>query len=110
MESALRCLKAKSELLKAEMNLDLAKEVLRCHVTELESITMQSIEKHVCQYFKIEPQVLRSKSRKKIHSYPRNVYVYLCRHYTDATLEDIGKSINRNHSTALYASEVIECR
>ncbi len=108
MESALRCLKAKSELMKAEMNLDLAKEVLRCHVTEQETITMQSIEKHVCQYFKIEPHVLRSKSRKKIHSYPRNVYVYLCRQYTDATLEDIGKSINRNHSTALYASEVIE--
>jgi len=110
MESALRCLKAKSELMKAEMNLDLAKEVLRCHVTEQETITMQSIEKHVCQYFKIEPCVLRSKSRKQIHSYPRNVYVYLCRHYTDATLEDIGKSINRNHSTALYASEVIEHR
>ena len=108
MESALRCLKAKSELMKAEMNLDLGKEVLRCHITEQESITMQSIEKHVCQYFKIEPQVLRSKSRKKTHSYPRNVYVYLCRHYTDSTLEDIGKSINRNHSTALYASEVIE--
>jgi chromosomal replication initiator protein len=107
MESALRCLKAKSELLKADMNLDLAREVLRCHVTEQEPITMQHIEEHVCRYFKIEPEVLRSKSRKKIHSYPRSVYVYLCRHYTDATLEDIGKSINRNHSTILYASEVI---
>ncbi len=108
MESALRCLAAKSELLKAEMNLDLAKEVLQCHVTEQETITMQDIERHVCHYFKVEPEVLRSKSRKKIHSYPRSVYVYLCRHYTDATLEDIGKSIHRNHSTALYASEVIE--
>ncbi|MEE9612331.1 MAG: helix-turn-helix domain-containing protein, partial [Desulfatiglandales bacterium] len=46
--------------------------------------------------------------RKKIHSYPRSIYVYLCRHHTDATLEDIGRSINRNHSTVLYASEVIE--
>ena len=108
MESALRCLAAKSELLKAEMNLDLAKEVLQCHVTEQETVIMRDIERHVCHYFKIEPEVLRSKSRKKIHSYPRSVYVYLCRHYTDATLEDIGKSIHRNHSTALYASEVIE--
>ena len=48
------------------------------------------------------------KRTAKIHSFPRNLYIYLCRRYTDATLENIGKSINRNHSTVLYASEVIE--
>jgi chromosomal replication initiator protein len=108
MESALRCLKANSELMKAEINLDLAKEVLKCHVSEQEFTTMEDIERLVCRYFKIDTALLRSKSRKKIHSYPRSIYVYLCRHYTDATLEDIGKSIQRNHSTVLYASEVIE--
>jgi chromosomal replication initiator protein len=108
MESALRCLKAKSELMNAKMNLGLAKDVLRCHVTEQESTTLEDIEKIVCRYFKVEPRMLRSKSRKKIHAYPRSIYVYLCRHHTEATLEDIGKSIQRNHSTVLYASEVIE--
>jgi chromosomal replication initiator protein len=108
MESALRCLKAKSELMNAKINLDLAKEVLRCHVSEQESTTTGDIEKLVCRYFKIDPLMLRSKSRKKIHAYPRSIYVYLCRHHTEGTLEDIGKSIQRNHSTVLYASEVIE--
>lgn len=108
MESALRCLKAKSELMNAKIDLGLAKEVLRCHVSEQESTTMGDIEKLVCRYFKIDPLMLRSKSRKKIHAYPRSIYVYLCRHHTEATLEDIGKSIQRNHSTVLYASEVIE--
>lgn len=108
MESALRCLKAKSELMNAKIDLDLAKEVLRCHVSEQESTKMEEIEKIVCRHFKIEPLMLRSKSRKKIHAYPRSIYVYLCRHHTEATLEDIGKSIQRNHSTVLYASEVIE--
>ncbi|UCF56580.1 MAG: chromosomal replication initiator protein DnaA, partial [Deltaproteobacteria bacterium] len=106
IESALRCLKANFELMKAEINLDLAKEVLKCHVSEQEFTTMEDIERLVCRYFKIDTALLRSKSRKKIHSYPRSIYVYLCRHYTDATLEDIGKSIQRNHSTVLYASEV----
>ena len=69
---------------------------------------MEDISKLVCRYFRIETHALKSKSRKKIHSYPRNIYVYLCRHHTDATLEDIGKSIDRNHSTVLYASEVVE--
>jgi chromosomal replication initiator protein len=52
--------------------------------------------------------MIESKSRKKIHAYPRNLFVYLCRNFTDATLEDIGKSINRNHSTVIYSSEIIE--
>ncbi len=110
MESALRCLKAKSELLKVRIDLDLAEEVLSCHVSEEQRTSMEDIIKLVCRYFRIEPQILRSKSRKKIHSYPRNIYIYLCRHFTDATLEDIGKSIDRNHSTVLYASEVVEHR
>ncbi len=108
MESALRCLKAKSELLKVKIDLDLAEEVLSCHVGEERRTSMEDINNLVCRYFRIEPQLLKSKSRKKIHSYPRNIYVYLCRHFTDATLEDIGKSIDRNHSTVLYASEVVE--
>ena len=108
MESALRCLKAKSELLKVKIDLNLAEEVLSCHVAEEPGTSMEDISKLVCRYFRIEPHVLKSKSRKKIHSYPRNIYVYLCRQYTDATLEDIGNSIDRNHSTVLYAAEVVE--
>jgi chromosomal replication initiator protein len=108
IESALRCLKAKSELLKAEINTDLAREVLLSHSSEQSCATAEDIRNLVCQYFKVEPQMLESKSRKKIHSYPRNVYVYLCRQHTGMTVEDIGKTLNRNHSTVLYASEVIE--
>jgi len=108
MESALRCLKANSELMKAEINLDLAKEVLKCHVSEQEFTTMEDIERLVCRYFKIDTALLRSKSRKKIHSYPRSIYVYLCRHYTDATLEDIGKSawrgIDKKSTTGYLAA------
>jgi len=108
MESALRCLKAKSELLKAKINKDLAEEVLRCHLPTERSISMEDIKKLVCQYFKLDPYMLESKSRKKIHAFPRNVFVYLCRQLTDLTVEEIGRSLNRNHSTILYSSEVIE--
>lgn len=108
MESALRCLKAKSDLLNARIDRDLVLGVLRCHVSEEHAITMESVEKVVCRYFKVDPLLLRSKSRKKLHAYPRNVYVYLCRHHTEHTVEEISHSINRKHSTVLYASEVIE--
>jgi chromosomal replication initiator protein len=108
IESSLSCLKAKSELLNEKISLDLAKEALACHVPEQSGISLEAIQKLVCQYFKVDFQMLQSKSRKKIHADPRKIYVYLCRHYTDETLEEIGRSINRIHSTVLYASEVIE--
>jgi len=108
MESALRCLKAKASLMNATIDVGLAKEVLRSHVPTQKLLTLEDVKALVCQYFKLDPALLESKSRKKIHAYPRNVYVYLCRQHTDRTVEEIGRSLSRNHSTVLYASEVIE--
>ena len=82
--------------------------VLQCHLPSQSSITMEDIKRVVCLYFKVDARMLESKSRKKIHAFPRNIYVYLCRLLTDLTVEEIGRSLNRNHSTILYASEVIE--
>jgi chromosomal replication initiator protein len=108
IESALRCLKAKSDLLNARIDKDLAGEVLECHLPSQRAITMEDIKTVVCRYFKVDPHILESKSRKKIHAFPRNVFVFLCRQLTAMTVEQIGRSLNRNHSTILYASEVIE--
>jgi len=108
IESVLRCFKAKADLMKVKSDINLAREVLSYHITEQGAISLDSIKKLVCKYYQIENSVLPSKSRKKIHAYPRNMYVYLSRNYSAATLEEIGKSINRNHSTVIYSSEVIE--
>jgi chromosomal replication initiator protein len=108
MESALNYLKAKSQLLKARIDTDLARNVINCLVSGESSITSEDISKLVCSYYKVDPQMLRSKSRKKVYSYPRNIYSYLCRSHTNETLEKIAGSINRSHSTVLYASELIE--
>jgi len=108
LESALRCLKAKSELLKTRIDKDLAKDVIRCLVVSEQAIDLKDIEKLVCRYYKIEAEMLKSNSRKKVYAYPRNIYLYLCRHHTDETLESIAESVRRSHSTALYASEVID--
>lgn len=110
MESALKCLKAKSELLKAKIDLDLVRETISCLVSGQTPITSAQVRDLVCKYYKVDPEALRSKSRKKTHAYPRNIYVYLCRRYTHETLEEISASIDRSHSTALYAAEVVEHR
>jgi len=108
IESTIRCLRAKSELMNACIDISLAKEVINCQVIDQNNLSLDGIKKVICHYFKVDPAMLQSKSRKKVHAYPRNLFVYLCRNFTDATLEDIGKSINRNHSTIIYSSEIIE--
>jgi chromosomal replication initiator protein len=108
MESVLKCLKAKSELLHLKIDQNLAKEVLKCFVSGNDAISLEEIKKLVCTYYKVDPEMLQSKSRKKAHATPRNIYIYLSRNHTDETLEDIAKSINRTHSTVLYATEVVE--
>ena len=107
MESALKYLKAKSELLKAKIDIDMAKDAVNCLVSGETSITPEDIARLVSRYYKVDSEMLGSKSRKRHYAYPRNIYVSLCRQYTDETVENIAKTINRSHSTVLYASELV---
>ncbi len=108
MESALKYIAAKSKLLNAKIDIDLAKDVVNCLVSGESSLMPSDIKKLVSKYYKIDPEMLRSKSRKKVYAYPRNIYVFLCRRHTDETIEKIAQTINRSHSTVLYASELVE--
>jgi len=110
MESALNCIKARAEFLDAKIDLEMAKAAVDALVSNGASVTVQQITDLVCTYYKIDPASLSSKSKKKAYTYPRNIYVYLCRRYTDETLETIGNTVNRTHSTVLYAAELVEQR
>ena len=73
-------------------------------------ITMSEIKKEVCDYFQVTPFYLGAKSRKKVHSHPRKVYMYLCRTLVVSTLREIGESINRDHATVYNGVTDIESR
>jgi chromosomal replication initiator protein len=108
MESALKCLKVRAELIGARIDMDLAKEVVSALVSGECSITTSEIIKLVCGYYHVDREKVCSKSRKKVYASPRNIYTYLCRHHSDETLAGIGKTINRSHSTVLYSVELID--
>jgi len=107
MESALKCLKARAELMGAPIDMDAAREVIRALVSGECVLSPRDVKKLVCGYYKVGPDILASKSRKKAHAYPRNIYAYLARTHLDATLAQIGKEINRSHSTILYSAELV---
>jgi chromosomal replication initiator protein len=94
----------------AKINMDLAREVVSALVSGEICITTEKIMTLVCEYYKVEFEMLSSRSRKKVYAYPRNIYSYLCRKYSDETLESIGRTINRSHSTVVYATELVEKR
>ncbi len=78
---------------------------------EQEGFTTDEIMEAVCCTFKVEELWVKSKSRKKGYTLPRQVYIYLCRKLIPwATLDDISKTVNRIHSTVLYSVEIIEAR
>ncbi len=110
MESALKCLRAKSELVGEKPDIDSARDVVNTLVAPSSSLTSERIKELVCTYYKIDVEMLSSRSRKKIYGDPRNIYSYLCRKHSDETLEEIGKGINRSHSTVVYAAEVVDRR
>ncbi len=103
IESAVIGLLAKANLLNESVNMQLAKEVVKDLVGEDRVITIEDITRLICRHFKVTQEELRSKSRKKTIAWPRQIAMYLARHYTEASLEVIGKEFNRDHATVIHS-------
>jgi len=72
-------------------------------------ITIESIQKEVCNYFKLPLSELISKKRNKHIAFPRQVAMYLCRKFTDASYPQIGQQFGgRDHTTVMYANDKVE--
>jgi chromosomal replication initiation ATPase DnaA len=62
-------------------------------------ITSKTIKKQFDDYYGFD---IATRSRKQQYSFARMVYCKLARKYTNESLAQIGKSINRDHATILY--------
>lgn len=73
------------------------------------TITPQKIIKAVCGYFKIDPGLITSKSRKANLVSARQTLMYLLRRRSNLALDEIGDLLGgRDHSTVIYGVEKIE--
>jgi chromosomal replication initiator protein len=92
-----------------ELNISFTQEVLKDTLRTGCVITIDSITKVVCVYFKIEPEQLKSKRKTADLVRARQVAMYLCRKYTQASLKAIGEEFGgRDHSTVIHAISVVE--
>ncbi len=99
---------AKASLLGSDVDLALARSVVKNIVTSRDGITLDSIKRLVCKYYNVSIADLTSPSRRQSIVRPRQVAMYLSRQYTDHSLQTIGKSFNRYHATTLYALKAVE--
>jgi chromosomal replication initiator protein len=110
LEGSLTRLGAFASLTKSIITLDLTKEVLRNMLRGAErDLTVESIQKTICDYYHIKLTDLKAKRRTKNIALPRQVAMYLCRKHTAISFPAIGDKFGgRDHSTVIHASKAIE--
>jgi chromosomal replication initiator protein len=112
LEGCLISLLARASLENREINIDLARDVLRVVVNEVRSpITIDQIQRTVCEFFDIPEDLLRAKTRKQEIVIARQVAMFLAKDLTNASLKTIGLHFGgRDHSTVIHAYQGVEDR
>lgn len=73
-----------------------------------ETLTLEEIISLVEHNFGVRRADLVSKSRKGCIAWARQVAMYLARHYTMLSLEEIGKHFGRDHATVIHAFQKVK--
>jgi chromosomal replication initiator protein len=109
MEGALISLLAHSTLVKKEVDLDLTKKVLRNHVKSSgKEITIDAIQKLVCEYYDIGYDKLQAKTRKREIVQARQISMYLAKKFTKNSLKTIGEHFGgRDHTTVIHSCQTV---
>ena len=95
-----------------ELDLAMAKRVLKDMVKESNTqISIESIQNYVCDYFGIDTNKVREKTRKQEIVEARQIAMYLAKQFTDSSLKTIGLHFGgRDHSTVIHAISTVEER
>ena len=110
LEGVLIRLQAQASLSGAEISLEMAKQELKAAVpTEGSTYTIESIQAAVAKHFGIKIPDLKSATRSRNVSLPRQIAMYLIRKYTGVGFKDIGHYFGgKDHSTILHACNKID--
>lgn len=111
LEGALTKIKAYSNLVKQDVNLELAEQVLKDIISpnEKKVITPEIIINMVAEQFDITPADIVGNKRSSKIVYPRQIAMYLCRTMLDIPLTQVGTYIgNRDHTTVIHGINKIQ--
>jgi len=109
LEGALISLLAQSTLNKKEITLELAKDMIDKLIKNTKrEISIDYIQKVVCNYFNIPVEHIQSKTRKREIVQARQVAMFFSKSLTKASLATIGSQIGgKDHATVLHACKTV---
>ncbi len=95
-----------------DIDLNMAKNVLKDMVRNTNStVSIESIQNYVCDYFGIDTNKVREKTRKQEIVEARQIAMYLSKKFTQSSLKSIGLQFGgRDHSTVIHAINTVEQR
>jgi chromosomal replication initiator protein len=90
----------------------MAKRILKDMVKETKRhISIDTIQTQVCDYFGIDSDKVREKTRKQEVVEVRQIAMYLAKNMTKSSLKTIGLQFGgRDHSTVIHAIQSVEER
>jgi len=109
LEGALISLLAQSTLNKKEITLDLARKMIDKLIKNThKELSIDYIQKVVCDYFGIPIDLVLSKTRKREIVQARQVAMYFSKNLTKSSLTTIGSRIGgKDHATVLHACKTV---
>ncbi len=116
LEGSLIRLSAYEQVMNAEIDLELTKNLLgisNCNtplnITDERVFTIELIAKVIAHHYKLPLADLRSRERGRQISFSRHIGMYLSRKFTDSTQREIGQFYgNRDHTSVLRAITKVE--
>lgn len=111
LEGCLTRLSAFASLSKTAITVDFARQVLHDLLRDRSTVSIDTIQRVVCEFYDIRLNDLLSKKRTRSISFPRQIGMYLSRKLTGESFPAIGGRFGgRDHSTVIHANNTIEKR
>lgn len=110
LEGALISLIANATFAHKEITVDMAAQITDKIVGEAKNdVSIEKVQKTVCQYFNITRDILLSKTRKRPIVQARQIAMYMCRTLLNCSLSTIGAETGgKDHSTVLHACTTVK--
>ena len=106
LEGAFNKVCAFAELTGQNLDLNLAKQVLKCE--EIKEITIEKIANVTAEYYGIDSSELLSASRNQTVATARHMAVYLAREITQESFVNIANFYKKKHPTIIFAHDKIK--
>ena len=104
LEGALTNVINYEELTGEKINLEQTKNLLKSIISSAdENISLEIIEKVICNNYGINASDLKSKKRDKKYVIPRNYFVYIAKTLTEITYLELGRELGKDHSTIMHS-------